>query len=82
MTQTEQQQIIESIKILTRARFAILRKELMSIRENLKPQEFAQALEGLNLGERLALSQLDTERFGVISRSRTRTGRFYQRRNQ
>ena len=64
---TEQQQILQSIKILTRARFAVLRKELEEIRENLSPEEYQQALTGLNLGEQLALENLDTEKFGVIS---------------
>ena len=63
----EIQQIIESIKILTRGRFAILRQELEDIRENLKPEEFSQALKGLNLGEQLAIQNLDTRKFDAIS---------------
>ena len=66
---TEQQQIIESIKVLTRARFQILRDELADIRENLSPEEYQQTLTGLNLGEQLAIQNLDTEKFGIISES-------------
>ena len=63
----EQQQILDAIKTLTVARFRILRDELIAIEDSLKPEEFEQALKGLNLGEQLALQNLDTERFGVIS---------------
>ena len=63
----EQQQILNAIKTLTVARFRILRDELIAIEESLKPEEFEQALKGLNLGEQLALQNLDTEKFGVIS---------------
>ena len=38
-----------------------------SIRENLSPEDYQQALKGLNLGETLALENIDTEKFGVIS---------------
>ena len=64
---TEQQQIIDAIKTLTVARFRVLRDELLSIRDSLDPEVFDQALTGLNLGEQLALQNLDTESFGVIS---------------
>ena len=64
---TEQQQIITAIKTLTVARFRVLREELLSIRDSLDPEVFEQALTGLNLGEQLALQNLDTESFGVIS---------------
>ena len=63
----EQQQILDAIKTLTVARFRILRDELIAIQDSLKPEEFEQALKGLNLGEQLALQNLDTEKFGVIS---------------
>ena len=63
----EIQQILEAIKTLTRSRFAVLRRELEAVRETLKPEEFQQALEGLNLGEQLALQNIDTERFDAIS---------------
>ena len=63
----EMQSILEAIKKLTRGRFAILRKELEDIRETLSPEEYQQALEGLNLGEQLAIEQLDTEKFSAIS---------------
>ena len=65
---TERQAILDTIKILTRARFDILREELEAIRERLKPEEYQQALRGLNLSETLALENIDTEKFGVISR--------------
>ena len=64
---TEQQQILDAIKTLTVARFRILRDELIAIQDSLKPEEFEQALKGLNLGEQLALENLNTEKFGVIS---------------
>ena len=64
---SEVQSILEAIKTLTRGRFAILRKELEDIRETLKPEEYQQALEGLNLGEQLAIENLDTEKFNAIS---------------
>ena len=67
MIPTEVQSILESIKTFTRGRFAILRKELEGIRETLSPEEYEQALEGLNLGEQLAIEQLDTEKFSAIS---------------
>ena len=63
----ERQQILDTIKILTQARFDILREELEAIRDRLSPEEYEQALKGLNLGETLALENLDTEKFGVIS---------------
>ena len=63
----ERQAILDTIKILTQARFDILREELESIRENLSPEDYQQALKGLNLGETLALENIDTEKFGVIS---------------
>ena len=64
---TEQQNLIDAIRILTAARFRILREELEAIRDTLKPEEFDQALMGLNLGEQLALDNLDTEQFNLIS---------------
>ena len=63
----ERQQILDAIKILTQARFDILREELEAIRERLKPEDYQQALTGLNLGETLAIENIDTEKFGVIS---------------
>ena len=66
---TERQAILDTIKILTRARFDILREELEAIRERLKPEEYEQALRGLNLSETLALENIDTEKFGVISQA-------------
>ena len=63
----EQQQILDAIKVLTRSRFQILRDELEAIRETLKPEDFQQALRGINLGEQLALENLDTEKFAGIS---------------
>ena len=66
---TERQAILDTIKILTRARFDILREELEAIRERLKPEEYQQALRGLNLSETLALENIDTEKFGVISQA-------------
>lgn len=66
---TERQAILDTIKILTRARFDILREELEAIRERLKPEEYEQALKGLNLSEALALENIDTEKFGVISQA-------------
>ena len=38
-----------------------------AIKDSLKPEEFQQALKGINLGEQLALENLDTEKFDVIS---------------
>ena len=64
---TEAQQILDAIKVLTAARFQILRDELNAIKDTLKPEEFEQALKGINLGEQLALQNLDTEKFDVIS---------------
>ena len=64
---TEQQQILDAIKILTANRFKILREELNAIRENLDPEDFDQALKGLNLAERLAIQNLDTEKFETLS---------------
>ena len=63
----ERQAILDTIKILTQARFDILREELEEIRDRLSPEEYEQALEGLNLGETLALDKIDTEKFDVIS---------------
>ena len=63
----ERQAILDTIKILTQARFDLLREELLAIRESLSPEEYKQALTGLNLGETLALNNIDTEKFGVIS---------------
>ena len=63
----EIQSILDAIKVLTSARFDALRKELEVIRDTLKPEEYAQALEGLNLGEQLALENLDTEKFAAVS---------------
>ena len=54
------------------ARFDVLREELEQIRDSLKPEEFEQALEGINLGEQLALQNLDTEKFEVISQEAQR----------
>ena len=65
----ERQALLDTIKILTAARFDILREELEDIRERLSPEEYQQALTGLNLGETLALENIDTEKFGVISAS-------------
>ena len=64
---TEAQQILDAIKVLTAARFQVLRDELNAIKDSLKPEEFEQALKGINLGEQLALENLDTEKFDVIS---------------
>ena len=64
---TQRQQILDAIKTLTRGRFDILREELEAIRESLKPEEYQQALKGLNLAEQLALENLDTEKFDLIS---------------
>ena len=64
---TEAQQILDAIKVLTASRFQILRDELNAIKDTLKPEEFAQALKGINLGEQLALGNLDTEKFDAIS---------------
>ena len=61
------QAILESIKTLTSARFDALRAELEAIRDTLSDAEYTQALEGLNLGEQLALENLDTEKFDAIS---------------
>ena len=63
----ESQQILDAIKVLTAARFQVLRDELNAIKDTLKPEEFQQALKGINLGEQLALENLDTEKFDVIS---------------
>ena len=63
----EIQQILEAIKILTTARFTVLREELEALRETLKPEQYQQALKGLNLAETLALNNLDTEKFDAIS---------------
>ena len=63
----DRQQILDTIKILTQARFDILREELEAIRDRLSPEEYKQAVRGLNLGETLALENIDTEKFGVIS---------------
>ena len=63
----EIQQILEAIKILTTARFTVLREELEALRETLKPEQYQQALKGLNLAETLALENLDTEKFDAIS---------------
>ena len=64
---TQRQAILDTIKILTQARFDILREELEAIRDRLSPEEYKQAVRGLNLGETLALENIDTEKFGVIS---------------
>ena len=64
---TEQQQILDAIKVLLGARFAVLREELIAIQDSLKPEEFQQALTGLNLGERLALQNITNEQFASIS---------------
>ena len=64
---TERQAILEAIKILLMQRFTILRTELENIRESLDPEDYQQALTGLNLGETLALENLDTEKFAIIS---------------
>ena len=64
---TERQAILEAIKILLMQRFTILRTELENIRESLDPEDYQQALKGLNLGETLALENLDTEKFAIIS---------------
>ena len=64
---TESQQILDAIKILTAARFDVLIQELKDIQENLKPEEFNQALRGLELGKTVALEAIDTEKFGIIS---------------
>ena len=69
---TEQQQILDAIKVLVMARFDVLREELEQIRDSLKPEEFEQALDGINLGEQLALQNLDTEKFEVISQAAQR----------
>ena len=63
----QRQEIIGAIRVLTQARFDILRQELEDIRETLKPEEYNQALKGLNLGEQLSLENLDTEKFDEIS---------------
>ena len=63
----EIQQILEAIKILTASRFDVLRGELEALRETLKPEQYQQALKGLNLAETLALENLDTEKFDAIS---------------
>ena len=64
---TEAQQILDAIKVLTAARFQVLRDELNAIKDRLKPEEFQQALKGINLGEQLALENIDTEKFDEIS---------------
>ena len=64
---TKQQEILTAIKVLTVARFRILREELEAIKDSLDPEVFDQALRGLNLGEQLALENLDTEKFDGIS---------------
>ena len=64
---TERQAILDAIKILLMQRFTILRTELEKISESLKPEDYQQALKGLNLGEQLALQNLDTEKFAIIS---------------
>ena len=46
----EIQSILDAIKVLTSARFDALRNELEAIRDTLKPEEYQQALDGLNLG--------------------------------
>ena len=48
----EIQQILDSIKILISSRFDSLRAELLAIRRTLKPEEYQQALKGLNLVKR------------------------------
>ena len=53
--------------MLTASRFKILRDELIKIKETLDPEEYAQALKGIDLGEQLAVQNLDTEKFSVIS---------------
>ena len=63
----EIQQILDAIKVLTTARFTVLREELEALRETLKPEQYQQALKGLNLAETLALENLDTEKFDAIS---------------
>ena len=45
----------------------MLRGELEALRETLKPEQYQQALKGLNLAETLALENLDTEKFDAIS---------------
>ena len=48
----ERQQILNAIRLLTKARFDVLRKELFAIRESFDSDaEFNQALRGLNLAE-------------------------------
>ena len=44
-----------------------MRDELETLRETLKPEQYQQALKGLNLAETLALENLDTEKFDAIS---------------
>ena len=68
----EQQQILDAIKVLVMARFDVLRDELEKIRETLSDAEYEQALTGLNLGEQLAIANLDTEQFDAISEEANR----------
>ena len=73
---TEQQQILDAIRILTANRFDVLIQELKAIEENLKPEEFQQALRGLELGKTVALEAIDTEKFGIISAEAQRQVQF------
>ena len=61
----EIQQILDAIKILTAARFDTLIQELNAIKDSLSPEQFQQALTGLQLGRQVALRELDAEKLGV-----------------
>ena len=64
----ERQQILNAIRLLTKARFDVLRKELIAIRASFDSDaEFNQALRGLNLAEQVALNNIETEKFSEIS---------------
>ena len=63
----ERQGILFAIRILTKARFAVLREELEKIKDTLSDEDYQQALTGINLSEQVAVRNIDTERFGEIS---------------
>ena len=46
---------------------AVLREELENIKDSLDPEDYNRALRGINLGEQVALSNIDTEKFDEIS---------------
>ena len=64
---TERQQILDAIRILTVARFTVLREELENIKDSLDPEAYNRAVRGINLGEQVGLSNIDTEKFDEIS---------------